>query len=199
MTTATTHLTALLNNLAERAHTRVTRDFRQAIGLVSDLGRVVVLGSEADIRQTQAALSAVREQLRDKDEMASPAQALEGLQSRSFLAGALWAASEMMTTRLAAMPSVPTQGRATRKGRVKEMVLAALISEEPQSPTAILDSILERDSEARLDEVSRALTEMLAVGLVDLAESPSGTDRRMKYLALTPQGHSVARERLHPA
>lgn len=199
MTTATTQLTALLNSLAERAHTSNAQDFRQAIGLVSDLGRVVVRGSEADIRQAQAALSAVREQLRDKDEMASPAQALEGLQSRSFLAGALWAASEMMTTRLAAMPSVPTQGRATRKGRVKEMVLAALISEEPQSPTAILDSILERDSEARLDEVSRALTEMLAVGLVDLAESPSGTDRRMKYLALTPQGHSVARERLHPA
>jgi hypothetical protein len=199
MTTPTTQLTALLNSLAERAHTSNAQDFRQAIGLVSDLGRVVVRGSEADIRQAQAALSAVREQLRDKDEMASPTQALEGLQSRSFLAGALWAASEMMTTRLAAMPSVPTQGRATRKGRVKEMVLAALSSEEPQSPTAILDSILERDSEARLDEVSRALTEMLAVGLVDLAESPSGTDRRMKYLALTPQGHSVARERLHPA
>jgi hypothetical protein len=199
MTTATTQLTALLNNLAARAHTRDTRDFRQAIGLVSDLGRVVVLGSEPDIRQAQAALSAVREQLRDNEGLASPAQALEGWQSRSFLAGALWAASEMMTTRLAAMPSFPTQGRKTRKGRVKEMVLAALESGKAQSPTAILDSILERDSETRLDEVSRALSEMLAVGLVDVAESSPGTDRRMKYLMLTSQGYSVARERLKPA
>jgi hypothetical protein len=195
MTTATTQLTGLLNNLAERAHTRGARDFRQAIGLVSDLGRVVVLGSEPDIRQTQAALSAVREQLRDDEGLASPAQALEGWQSRSFLAGALWAASEMMTTRLAAIPSVPVEGRATRKGRVKEMVLEALVSGEVQSPTAILDSILKLDPETRLDEVSRALTEMLAVGLVDVAESPPDTDRRMKYLTLTSHGHSLAQQR----
>jgi hypothetical protein len=195
MTTPTTQLTALLNSLAERAHTRDTQDFGQAIGLVSDLGRVVVLGSEADIRRSQAALSAVREQLRDNEGLTSPAQALESWQSRSFLAGALWAASEIMTTRLAAMPSLPTQGRPTRKGRVKEMVLEALASGEPQSPTAILDSILERDAETRLDEVSRALTEMLAVGLVDVAESPPDTDRRMKYLMLTSQGHSLAQQR----
>jgi hypothetical protein len=199
MTTATMQLTALLNNLAEHAHKRDTQDFGWAIGLLSDLGRVMVFGSEADIRQAQAALSAAREQLRADDGMASPAQALDGWQSRSFLAGALWAASEMMTTRLAAMPSPLTHGRETRKGRVKEMVLAALISGEAQSPTAILDSILERDSEARLDEVSRALTEMLAVGLVELAESPPGTDRRMKYLVLTSQGHSVAEQHLRPA
>jgi hypothetical protein len=199
MTTATTQLTALLNNLAERAHTRDTQDFRQAIGLVSDLGRVMVLGSEPDIRQAQAALSAVREQLRDNEGLASPAQALEGRQSRSFLAGALWAASEMMTTRLAAMPSLLTEGRATRKGRVKEMVLAALVSGETLSPTAILDSILERDSETRLDEVSRALTEMLAVGLVEVAESPPDTDRRMKFLMLSSQGHAAAQRHLNIA
>jgi hypothetical protein len=197
MSTATTQLTALLNNLAERAHTSNTQDFSQAIGLVSDLGRVAVLGNESDIRQAQAALSAAREQLSDNDEMASPAQALEGRESRHFLAGALWAASEMLTTRLAAMPSPSTHGRETRKGRVKEMVLDALSSGEAQSPTAILDSIHERDPDARFDEVSRALTEMLAVGLVDLAESRPGTDRRMKYLALTPEGHSVASLRLH--
>src|ERR1700758_5288129 len=121
MTTATTQLTAMLNDLAERAHTSDTRDFRKAVGLVSDLGRVMVLGSEADIRQAQAALSATREQLRHDDGMASAEQALEGGQSRSFLAGALWAVSEMMTTRLAAMPSLPVQGRETRKGRVKVM------------------------------------------------------------------------------
>lgn len=199
MTTATTQLTALLNDLAERAHTPETRDFRHAIGLVSDLGRVAVFGNEADIRQAQAALSAAREQLRETDGAASPAQALAGPQSRSFLAGALWAASELMTTRLAAMPPLPSHGRETRKGRVKQMVLAALMRGEPQSPTGILDSILERDPETRLDEVSRAISEMLATGLVDSAESPPGTDRRMKYLVLTPQGHSVADHELRPA
>lgn len=199
MTTPTTQLTAMLNDLAERAHTGDTRDFRQAVGLVSDLGRVMVLGSEADIRQAQAALSATREKLRQDEGLASPEQALEGAKSRSFLAGALWAASEMMTTRLAAMPSLPVQGRETRKGRVKVMALEALRSDEPQSPTAILDSIRERDPEIRFDEVSRALTEMLAVGLVESAESPPGTDRRMKYLVLTSQGNSLAAEGLELA
>lgn len=198
MTTATTQLTALLNDLAERAHSG-DKDFRQAIGIVGDLGRAAVLGSEPEIRQAQAALSAAREQLRADDGMASPAQALQGGQSRSFLAGALWAASEMMTTRLAAMPSPSTQGRETRKGRVKEMVLAALDTEEARSPTAILDSIRERDPETRFDELSRAVTEMLAVGLVELAEAPLGTDRRMKYLVLTQQGYSVAQQRLERA
>lgn len=199
MNWATTQLTGLLNDLAERAHTRDTRDLTQAIGLASNLGRVVVLGSEAEIRQSQAALSAVREQLRDDEGLANPAQALESWQSRSFLAGALWAASEIMTVRLSVMPSLPAQGRETRKGRVKVMVLEALASGDALSPTAILDAILERDSEIRLDEVSRALTEMLGVGLVESAPSAPGTDRRMRYLMLSSQGQSLARERLERA
>jgi hypothetical protein len=192
MTTAAMQLTTLLDDLAKRAWVRDTQDFSMAVGLVGDLGQLVVRGSESDIRQAQAAVSAVREQLRDEERaISSSAQMLVGQESRSFLAGALWAVSEIMTTRLDVTPSSAGRGRVTRGGRVREMVLEALASgDAPQSPTAILDSILEQDSATRFDEVSRALTEMLATGLVD--SQSSNTDRRMKYLALTREGHSVA-------
>jgi len=187
-------LTSLLDDLAKRACERDTQDFSSAVGLVGDLGRLVVRGGESDIRQAQAASSAVREQLRDEEgALGSPARALTGRQSRAFLAGALWAVSEVMTTRLEAMPSTLSAGRATRAGRVRTMVLEVLASsDKPQSPTEILKSTVEQDEATRFDEVSRALTEMLAAGLVD--SLPSHTDRRMKYLALTHQGRLVAAE-----
>jgi hypothetical protein len=199
MTSATAQLTALLNSLAKRAHTRDTQDFGVAVGLVNDLGRLVLRGRESDVRQAQAAVSAVREQLRDGDGIASPAQTLEGPLSRSFLAGALWAVNEIMTTRLDALPSSPEHARATRSGRVKEMVLATLTSQESQSPTTILHSIAERDPATRFDEVSRAITDMMAAGLIETVPAPAGTDRRMKYLALTSQGHAVAAKSLEIA
>ncbi|OBH90187.1 hypothetical protein [Mycobacterium sp. E2733] len=192
MAAAATQLTALLDDLAKRASVRDVRDFSVVVGLVSDLGRLVTRGSESDIRQAQAAVSAVREQLRDDERaLGSPTQTLAGPESRPFLAGALWAISEMMTTRLDAMPFPTTRGRVTRRVRIREMVLEALASgDEPQSPTAILESIVKHDGATRFDEVSRALTEMLAAGLVH--SLPSDTDRRMKYLELTPQGRSIA-------
>jgi hypothetical protein len=191
MTTATAHLTTLLNSLANRAQIGDTTDFGAAVGLVNDLNRLIIAGREADIRQAQAALSAVREQLRDED-ADNPAEMLTGPNSRSFLAGALWAVSEMMTTRLATMPSSLALGRATRSARVKEMVLEAFASEAPQSPTAILDSIVKRDPATRLDEVSRAVTEMMAAGLVEPVSRAQGTDRRMKHFVLTLRGRSAA-------
>jgi hypothetical protein len=200
MTTAVTQLTAILNTLAKRARERHAADFTVVVGLVNDLGRLVLRGRESDIRQAQAAVSAVREQLCDDDAVSSPAQALAGPESRSFLAGALWAVSEMMTSRLDAMPSSAGRGRATRSGRVKEMVLGALASGDALSPTAILDSIVQDDPATRLDEVSRAVTEMIAAGLVESVPPPVGTvDRRMKFLVLTAQGQSVAAERLQKA
>jgi hypothetical protein len=190
------HLTSLLNNLAEDAGDRESRDFSVAVGLVNDLGRLIVGGPESDLRQAQAATSAVREQLSDEENMRrTPAEALVGWNSRSFLSGALWAVTEIMTTRLDAVPPVAGGGRATRKDRVKDLVLAAMASDEAQSPTTVLDSIVLRDSQTRPDEVSRALTEMLVAGLVDVVAPPSSTDRRMKYFALTPRGRAVAAER----
>lgn len=194
MTSATAQLTALLSGLAERAQQPDEQDFEVAAGVVNDLGRLVLRGKESDIRQAHAAVSAVREQLRDGDGIASPAQTLTGPQSRGFLAGALWAVGEIMTTRLDAVPSAPEDARATRGGRVKEMVLAALTSQDTQSPTAILHSIAERDTAIRFDEVSRAITDMIAGGLIETVPAPAGTDRRMKYLVLTPQGHAAAAE-----
>ena len=199
MTSATAQLTALLSGLAKRAQKPDAQDFGVAVGLVNDLGRLVLRGKESDVRQAQAAVSAVCEQLRDGDGIASPAHTLTGPQGRGFLAGALWAVSEIMTTRLDAVPSSPEDARATRSGRVKEMVLAALTSQNTQSPTTILHSIAERDTAIRFDEVSRAITDMIAGGLIETVPAPEGTDRRMKYLALTPQGNAVAAKSLEIA
>ena len=190
------YLTSLFDNLAEHASDRESRDFSMVVGLVNDLGRLIVGGRESDLHQAQAAVSAVREQLRDEENQhLTPAEALVSWNSRSFLGGALWAVNEIMTTRLDAVPPVIGGGRATRKERVKDLVLAAMAPDEAQSPTTVLDSIVLSDSQTRPDEVSRALTEMLVAGLVDVVAPPSGTDRRMKYFALTPRGRAIADER----
>jgi hypothetical protein len=97
-----------------------------------------------------------------------------------------------MTSRLNAMPSA-TQARVTRRSQIKDRALFALQSGSAMSPTAILEAT--HDPAARIDEVSRALGEMLADGLVAVIPPNPGSDRRMKSFALTSQGRSVLAQR----
>jgi hypothetical protein len=195
MTSAIDHLTALLDDLANRAADPEQRDLSPAVGIVNDIGRLIVGGRESDVRQAQAAASAVRERLGGEDLDLTAGEALTGGNSRSFLGGALWAASEIMTTRLEAVPPIIDGGRATRKDEVKDLVIAAMASDRALSPTVIMDSIAVGDSDIRLDEVSRALSELLVARLVDAVTPDSGTDRRMKHFTLTPQGRALAEAR----
>lgn len=195
---STIALTSLLNALAVRAREQADDklDLTPAIGLVNDLGRYVTLGSESDVRSLQAAVAAVREQLDVGDHAVNtPEKALLGKDSHGYLAGALWAINEIMTLRLqmATESDATAPGRQTRRYSIRRAVLVGFLTQSVRTPTAILEELSKRDyGDARLDEVSRVLGELLKDGLIEPAAPAAGSDRRMRYFALTDSGREVA-------
>lgn len=196
---STITLTSLLNALAVRAREQAEDklDLTPAIGIVNDLGRFITLGAEADVRCLQAAVAGVREQL-DVGEHAvnTPEKVLLGKDSHGYLAGALWAINEIMTIRLqtmAAEPDASAPGRQTRRNWMRRAVLVSFLAQPVQTPTAIGDELSKRyDNGVRLDEISRVLGELLKEGLLEHAAPAAGSDRRMRYFALTESGRGAA-------
>lgn len=193
MTATMSHVTGLLNSLGKRARMPGKPDLSPAVGIVNDLGTLVARGTEPEIRQAQAAVAGVREQLGSSEQAINyPEAMLNGPDSHNFLAGALWAVNELMTAQLDAMPSSLTPG-VTRKNYVRDRVLFALRSGAAMSPTSIRDAT--GDASIRLDEVSRALGDMLAARLVDVAPLVPGGDRRVKHFHMTSEGRTALAER----
>lgn len=194
-----TALASLLSGLAVRARETADNkpDLTPAIGLVIDLGRLTACGPGADIRLAQAAVAGVREQLVvGEHAINTPEKALLGVDGQSYLAGALWAVNELMTARLEIMTATTTSGRQTRRSQIRKLVAGSLLVEPVLAPTAILSTINSSDIDARLDEVSRAIGELLDEGLVESAQPEPGSDRRMKYFALTAEGRRTATNEL---
>lgn len=190
---ATSHLIALLNSLAQRARKPGKPDLSPAISLVNDLSRLTVRCNTDDIRSVQAAVAGVRENLEYSEGAPTPQKALIGIESHSYLAGALWAINETMTARLETPQRVSTGGRQTRKSQISKLILAAMKRGDVTTPGALLETITEALPSARLDEVSRAMTELLKNGLVESVAPEPGTDRRPSYFVLTGEGRSMAR------
>jgi hypothetical protein len=193
-------LAQLLNGLAERARDSGDNkpNLTPAIGLVNDLGRLVAWGPEADLRLAQAAVAGVREQLNvGEHAVNTPRKALENdLNARSYLAGALWAVNEVMTARLELLTATKASGPKTRRAQVRKMVLTSLLAQPTLSPTAIRSTINGGGLDARPDEVSRVVGELLNEGLVDSAQPAGGADRRVKQVTLTEQGRQAVVEDL---
>lgn len=189
MTATIPHVTALLDGLGKRARTSDGKpDLSPAIGIVNDLGRLVARGTEPEIRQAQAAVAALREQLNTENALNFPAAILTGPDSHNFLAGALWAVNELITAQLESLPSAVSP-RMTRRDYVKDKTLFALRSGAALSPKFIREAI--GDASVRADEVSRALGEMLAARLVEVVSPAPGSDRRLKCFALTSEGREA--------
>jgi hypothetical protein len=193
---STMSLISLLDALGVRARTDDDAALTPAVGLVNDLGILLARGTESDIRAVQAAVASVREQLEVSGHAVNtPMRALSSKDSHSFLAGALWAINESMTARLqatAAASSAP--GRQTRRAVLRKAVLASLLMEQVQSPTEILAHINPQVGPARLDEISRVLSELFAEDVVSQAMPEAGSDRRMKYISLTEEGRLIAKK-----
>jgi hypothetical protein len=197
-TTSTKHLTKLLNSLSTRARRPGDKpDLSPAIPLVNDLGRLIVKGKASDIRSAQAAVAGVREQLEYGEVANTPYKALTGLNSHAYLAGAMWVVNEVMNVRLDTMSLPAPKGRVTRKSRIKNLVLSGMTSGGAVTPSSLLEAVSDDgDVTPRLDEVSRALGELLTDELVKPVDPEPGTDRRTKYFTLTDEGRTVAQERL---
>ncbi|MCV7381657.1 hypothetical protein BST11_22685 [Mycobacterium alsense] len=185
---STDQLAGLLDSLGERVKSAPQPDLRAAIGLVSDIGRIAISGGEADIRATQSALGALRERM-GAGEGNPPSKHLRGGDGPAYLAGAMWALSEVLDRRLESIAEQRSRGaHHTRKEKVARLLSDALTRYECLSPSDLLTAELDDGTTARRDELSRALGAFIDKGWVQLI---SGDQGRKKFFALTPAGRDA--------
>lgn len=184
---STDQLTGLLDSLGERARSVPEPDLRAAIGLVSDIGRLAISGGEADIRATQSAVGALRERIgAPEDTQSTPSKSLRSVDSPTYLAGAMWALSEVLDRRLESIAAQRAHSaHNTRKEQVSRLVSDALVRNECLSPSDLLPLELEDGTKVRRDELSRALGAFIDKGWVHII---SGEQGRKKFFALTTVG-----------
>jgi hypothetical protein len=194
----TDQLAGLLSSLGERAQSAHKPDLRAALGLVNDIGRITISGDEHDVRATQSAVGALRERLRGGEHVKStPAKYLQSVDSQVFLAGAMWALSDVLDRRLESIGAQRTLSRDnTRKEQVSRLVSDALLRVESVSPSDLLSSALEDGTHVRRDELSRAFSAFIDKGWVHVI---SGDQGRKKFFALTPAGQDAMRDILSHA
>lgn len=187
---ATDRLADLLTSLGERALPAETPDLGPAVGLVSDIGRIAISGDEHDVRTTQSAVGALRDRLCGSEHFEStPTKYLESINSHVFLAGAMWALSEVLDRRIDLIDTQRSASRSdTRKVQVAQLVSNALAQSEVASPSDLLSSTLTDGSGVRRDELSRAFSALLEKGWVHIT---SGDQGRKKFFALTPAGRDA--------
>lgn len=187
---ATHRLADLLASLGERALSSEKPDLGPAIGLVSDIGRIAINGDEHDVRTTQSAVGALRDRLRGSEHVKrTPTKYLESTDSHVFLAGAMWALSEVLDRRIDSIDAQRTASRSdTRKERVAQLVSNALARSDVVSPSDLLSSTLGDGSGVRRDELSRAFSALVEKGWVHIT---SGNQGRKKFFALTPAGQDA--------
>lgn len=187
---ATDRLADLLTSLGERALSAEKPDLGPAIGLVSDIGRIAISGDEHDVRTTQSAVGALRNRVSGSEHAKStPMNYLESVDSHAFLAGAMWALSEVLDQRIDSIDTQRTASRSdTRKAQVAQLVSNALARSEVVSASDLLSSTLDGGSGIRRDELSRAFGTLLEKGWVHIM---SGDQGRKKFFALTPAGRGA--------
>lgn len=188
-------LAGLLTSLGERAQSAHKPDLRAALGLVSDIGRITISGDERDVRATQSAVGALRERLSGGEHVKStPAKYLQSVDSQAFLAGAMWALSDVLDQRLESIGTQRSLRRDnTRKEQVARLISSAMLRTECVSPSDLLSSTLEDGTTVRRDELSRAFSSFTDRGWVHRI---SGDQGRKKFFALTPAGQDAMRDNL---
>jgi hypothetical protein len=188
-------LAGLLNSLGERARSAHKPDLRAALGLVSDIGRVTITGDERDIRATQSAVGALRERLGGGEHVnTTPAKYLQSVDSKAYLAGAMWALSEVLDQRLVTIDSQRAHSQyITRKDQVAKLVSEALLEHEALSPSQLLSTTLGDGTSVRRDELSRVLGTFVDNGWVHVV---SGAQGRKKFFSLTPSGKDAIESNL---
>ena len=183
-------LAGLLNSLGERARSAPNPDLRAAVGLVSDIGRVAISGGEGDIRATQSAVGALMQRIGEGEQVErTPSKNLQSADSQTYLAGAMWALSEVLDRRLELIDAQRADSsQNTRREQVSKLVSDALIRGESVSPSELLSSTLDDGTNVRRDELSRAFGAFIDKGWVHVV---SGDQGRKKFFALTPAGRDI--------
>lgn len=187
--TISVQLTNVLAALGRRISDGSKHDLTPAIPVLGDLSRIVMSGRTRDIKEAQSAVAKLREQIDVGAFPGFPAQALRREYGHVYLAGAMWAVNEMMTTKLDLIEhAASAPSRTTRKGLVEDLVLRLMSTGAATSPKTVLDSEEGRGAELRKDEVSKALSTLLGKGWIAAVEPGRNDDRRQRYYALSELG-----------
>jgi hypothetical protein len=180
----------VLQRLAERAGgdgEGKDPDLTPAIGVVSDVGSALADGWAEELPVLQARIASVRERLEyDIGVEQSPVAGLRGPQSHVFLAGALWATNDLVGAYLDRLDEARGDVAGTSsRAAIRVTVLEHLRHHDVATPSEFIAAVEKRGGEARRDQVSRALHDLLAEGLVRSVEPRTGGDRRNRYYALS--------------
>lgn len=163
--------------------TGITRD------VVETVGHVLVRGTHAEVQDAQAVVAAMRDQFRAEYEQLTTAPIPTSHLGRAYVAGALWAANELLVARLdqfGRQLHMLVSDESTRRARITSLVLDSLSSTDPQTPSSLLEQEAFVTLGVRRDEISRALSDLINQGL---AQQTGGVgDRRRKFYisALSP-------------
>jgi hypothetical protein len=179
------HVTALLQSLADRAQGEKP-ELDMAVGVVADLGRIAYGGQLDEIRAVQSRMAVVRERLNYAEGQQYPAAALRGASSHVFLAGALWALSEVFNARLLQAGAAKQTTASSQRAVARDLALRTLGTVSIATPAELLDRSADEGLSIRPDQLSRALGELLSEGHIHVAPAPPTGDRRNRHYSLGP-------------
>lgn len=191
------HLDTIIRSLGERIRSRKS-NLTPAIGIVGDVSRLLQRGSDDEIRSTHSALAYLREQLEyDEGVPSRPSRALQGPNGHIFLAGALWAVSEMFAGRFSEAERLrSSMSVATRRATLTDLAATALLRHGTVCASDCVNSPDGKALRARPDELSRIFSTLLEQGLVAVADATAHQDRRRRYFAITELGRTTLTERI---
>lgn len=175
----------VLASLAERVDVH-NRDFSSTVGVVNDVGRAVASSAEPHLRQLQAAIASVRERLQSADGLpVRPCDALKNDKSEAFAAGALWALDDVISAALVERRHRHAgAGSTTVRGAMRGIVLELAKEQDTVTPSQIANAARERGQAVSLDQVSKALSDLVRQKCIVAVASPTDNDRRSRHFAL---------------
>jgi len=176
-----------LHALASRVSGDSKPDLGAATGVINDVGRALAAAPVQDLRIMQAAIASLRERLQCGDSVVQcPAVALNSPEAGSYLAGALWAADDILSSCLAARARAAERiSFMGRQQTLRELILTMLRNCKQITPADVVSSAKSQGLQVRPDQVSKALSELLSRGFISVAPSPTDADRRTHYFELT--------------
>lgn len=174
--------------------------FGIAIGVVNDVGAALAEYRRIDLTELSAALGAARERLDSGAGVdRAPAEILQSDKAELYLAGALWACSDIVNAYQRSL-NAERERRAQRLGResARSVALELLHDRERVSPSEVREELARRGVVLLADTISKALSDLISDGLVEASNGPRSGDRRQRFYALR-RDHSGGDQQLAAA
>lgn len=161
-------------------------EFTCAVSVVNDIGRALHSPDLGRLGQVQSGLAAVRERLEsDLGGDTAPITLLRGDKSSAYLAGAMWACSDILSAFTRHLES-ERERRAQRLGRdsARKAAVELLGRQANVSPGEVRHELHLRGVDVSTDTVSKALADLLQDSIIESDEPRPGASRRQRFYRL---------------